>query len=358
MTVLKMPAYNIELKPVAQSLDEVLSSAKYSAHFVLVDENTHVCCLPAIEATLKKYSKYAVFEIPSGEENKKLETCSSIWNEMLRLNLDRKAVMINLGGGVIGDMGGFVASTFKRGIDFIQIPTTLLSQVDASVGGKLGIDHNHLKNVVGLFADPKAVLIDDCFFETLDHKQLISGFAEMIKHALLDNMEHLRSLLTLDPLQVVSWNPYVERSITVKQRVVQQDPFENGLRKQLNFGHTYGHAFETYHNRHSKSGYTHGAAVAEGMMIAMQLSMHKCGFARNLGIDLINRIQKLYGFHPLSTQELPILLDFMKNDKKNHGTEYRFCLLKDVGAPELSVPVTAEEINAAIVALKSHFNEK
>ena len=243
-----------------------LDISNYSQVAILVDENTKRDCLsklPQIENAL-------IIEIKSGEEYKNISTCSFIWEQLTINNFDRNALLINLGGGVIGDMGGFCATTYKRGLEFIHIPTTLLAMVDASVGGKLGIDFKGFKNQIGLFNNPKAVLISSEFLETLAESELKSGFAEVVKHALIsDNSLWLK--LKNTPFTDLDWEDIIDTSVQIKNKIVLADPFEKGERKKLNFGHTFGHAIESYYLE-KRTPISHGEAVFMGMILETKIS--------------------------------------------------------------------------------------
>src|SRR5210317_90177 len=225
-----------------ENLNEMISDLNPSTLFVLVDENTHDACLSLFLSNINSTKRIEIIEIESGEENKNLDTCSGVWNALTELGADRKSLLLNLGGGVITDLGGFVASTFKRGIKFINIPTTLLSMVDASVGGKTGVDLGVLKNQIGLFSNPEMVIIDERFLETVSDRELRSGLAEIIKYGLSYDKSIWNTIQNLDEISTKSLAPLIHRSIEIKNEVVTEDPFEKGLRKVLNFGHTLGHA--------------------------------------------------------------------------------------------------------------------
>ena len=251
-------------------LNRYLSENNYSKICILVDENTHFNCLKKIEGDIN--FDYDIFKIDSGEEEKNLATCSKVWNFLTENLYDRKSLIINLGGGVICDMGGFVASTFKRGIDFINIPTTLLAQVDASVGGKLGVDFNNLKNLIGIFKEPSCVIIDTNFLKTLSEKELKSGFAEVIKHCLIRDKKMFDKISKF-MWSENNWDEIIKHSISIKSEVVNKDLKESGLRKILNFGHTIGHAIETtYLNKYNKM--LHGEAISIGLICESYISYH------------------------------------------------------------------------------------
>jgi 3-dehydroquinate synthase len=255
---------SVQIGPISTSLYHYLAENSYSHIAVIADEHTNKYCLPKIKSLLP--AKFTKVIIKSGEEHKTIETCARIWDAMTKANMDRHALVINLGGGVIGDMGGFCASTYKRGIDFIQIPTTLLAQVDASVGGKLGIDFQHYKNHIGVFQLPKMVLIDPEFIQTLPEREKLSGYAEIIKHCLIRDEEKWEEISNKG-FEDINFADLISHSVEIKKAVVAEDPKEAGLRKILNFGHTLGHAVETYLLNLGKRRILHGEAIAVGMIM-------------------------------------------------------------------------------------------
>jgi len=296
-----------------------LDVSGYSKIGILVDENTKEFCLPL----LSDLKKSVIIEIISGEENKNIDTCNLIWKELTKNCFDRDSLLINLGGGVIGDMGGFCASTYKRGIDFIQIPTSLLAMVDASVGGKLGVDFNGLKNQVGLFSNPKSVIINPKFLETLAENELRSGFAEVVKHALIIDKnlwEHLKN----NPFQDLDWEEIIETSVQIKNKIVISDPKEKGERKKLNFGHTFGHAIESYYLQKG-TPILHGEAIFMGIILESELS--------SLSVSEKNDIKNyiLSNFGLPYTPPKSDLLNFLRNDKKNKEEKINFSLLNIIG---------------------------
>lgn len=296
-----------------------LEISSYSKIAILVDENTKrdcLCRLPKIENSL-------VIEVPSGEENKNISTCNFIWEKLTENQFDRNSLLINLGGGVIGDMGGFCASTYKRGIDFIQIPTTLLAMVDASVGGKLGVDFKELKNQIGVFNNPKSVLIDPKFLQTLPEKELKSGFAEVVKHALIAD-EDLWSKITSTPFENLVWEEIIAISIQIKNKIVRKDPLEYEERKKLNFGHTYGHAIESFYLKKG-TPILHGEAVFTGIILETELS--------NLSLDDKLEIKNyiLSNFSLPFTPKKSDILSNLVNDKKNKDGKISFSLLNQIG---------------------------
>ena len=296
-----------------------LDISTYSKVAILVDENTKRDCLfklPQIENAL-------IIEIKSGEEYKNISTCNFIWEQLTINNFDRNALLINLGGGVIGDIGGFCAATYKRGLEFIHIPTTLLAMVDASVGGKLGIDFKGFKNQIGLFNNPKAVLISSEFLETLAESELKSGFAEVVKHALIsDNSLWLK--LKNTPFTDLDWEDIIDTSVQIKNKIVLADPFEKGERKKLNFGHTFGHAIESYYLE-KRTPISHGEAVFMGMILEAEIS--------DLSETNKNEIKNyiLSNFALPYTPNKTYLHKFLLNDKKNQNEKINFTLLNGIG---------------------------
>ena len=275
--------------------------------------------------------------IPAGENNKKIESVARIWEFLSTNGGDRKSLLINIGGGMLTDLAGFAATTFKRGIDFLNIPTTLLSQVDASVGGKTGINFGGYKNEIGTFKEPVAVIINTDFLKTIDRENFISGFAEMIKHGLIYNPDHLTDLKSFD-LVNINYNHLqnlIRDSVNVKEYFVANDPTEKNIRKALNFGHTIGHAFESYAMIRN-TPIQHGYAVAYGMIAELYLSVKKCGFPSEDFHNLTEWLLKLYGKFRISENEFNALFDLMTHDKKNVAGRINFTLLSRVGKIEIN----------------------
>ena len=296
-----------------------LDISTYSKVAILVDENTKRDCL----YKLPKIENPLIIEIKSGEEYKNISTCNFIWEQLTINNFDRNSLLINLGGGVIGDMGGFCAVTYKRGLEFIHIPTTLLAMVDASVGGKLGIDFKGFKNQIGLFHNPKAVLISTEFLDTLDESELKSGFAEVIKHALiLDNPLWLK--LKNTTFTDLDWEDIINHSVQIKNKIILEDPFEKGERKKLNFGHTFGHAIESYYLEKG-TPISHGEAIFMGMILETEIS--------DLPETEKNEIKNyiLSNFALPYTPKKSNLHKFLINDKKNQDGKINFTLLNRIG---------------------------
>ena len=296
-----------------------LDISNYSQVAILVDENTKRDCL----SKLPEIKNALIIEIKSGEEYKNISTCNFIWEQLTINNFDRNSLLIKLGGGVIGDMGGFCAATYKRGLEFIHIPTTLLAMVDASVGGKLGIDFKGFKNQIGLFNNPKAVFISSEFLETLEESELKSGFAEVVKHALIsDNSLWVKIKNT--PFTDLDWEDITDTSVQIKNKIVLADPFEKGERKKLNFGHTFGHAIESYYLE-KRTPISHGEAVFMGMILEAEIS--------DLSETNKNEIKNyiLSNFALPYTPNKTYLHKFLLNDKKNQNEKINFTLLNGIG---------------------------
>lgn len=351
MQTISLQDYQIHVGDFRPALRIFLTEGQYTKIAVLVDENTRVHCLALVNEVLADFPHF-IIEIPSGELNKNIQTCAHIWTEMMQNNADRNSLTINLGGGVIGDMGGFCASTFKRGIDFLQMPTTLLSQVDASIGGKLGIDFNHIKNSVGLFNNPQTVLIDPQFLSTLSPREIRSGFAEIIKHALITDKNQWTQLLKIKDLSEVNWSDYLVPSLKIKQAIVEEDPFEKGIRKALNFGHTIGHALESM-ALETETPLLHGEAIAAGMICESYLSYKKAGLKREEFEEIKEFITSIYQPRKILEKDYPALIQLMSKDKKNKGSEINFTLLTSIGSCKINETATAAEISKSMSSFNS-----
>jgi len=323
---------------------------QFNRKFVLVDENSKQNCLNKL---LKKANneEFIIIEIPSGEENKSIETVAQIWQKLIDNQATRSSVLINLGGGVICDIGGFAAATFKRGIEFVNIPTTLLAAVDAAFGGKNGVNFSNLKNEIGTFRQPYAVFIASEFFETLDIKQLKSGFAEMLKHSLLDSLQHFNLLLSLNIsdknfIHNIQFNKALELSINLKSRIVETDPYEKNQRKALNLGHTFAHALESLYFEHQQQ-ILHGQAVAYGLLFELYISNKKLSF----DTETLNQIKEFIFSHfqpcKLTTADFENILNYMKHDKKNFSQQINFTLLEKIGNYKVNETANSEILKDA-----------
>ena len=316
--------------------------------FVLVDENTKRHCLPTF-LRLNKTLNFETIEIKSGELNKSIKSLELIWKVLSEKGADRASLLINLGGGLIGDMGGFAASTFKRGIDFINIPTTLLSQVDASVGGKTGVNFLGLKNEIGVFNHPKYVIIDSTFNRTLDKRNILSGWAEMLKHALLFGENDWISLTSHDIARTnfKTLNQLIARSINIKNHFVEKDPTENGIRKALNFGHTFGHAFESLF-MNTENEILHGEAVAHGLICELYLSKKTCRFPEIKLTKIVDYLLKTYPKLSFSDLNFNQIINFINHDKKKSGKHINVTLLEDFGKVKINQDCKVDDITEAL----------
>ncbi len=339
----------VTIAPLAESLPAFLNTHDFSAIAVIVDNHTFRFCYPSLKEMLPKHT---LIRIKAGEEQKHIATCELIWDAFTRANFDRHALVLNLGGGVIGDMGGFCAATYKRGIAFAQLPTTLLAQVDASVGGKLGIDFNGFKNHIGVFKQPNAVLIDPTLLETLPERELRSGFAEVIKHCLIADGAMWDQIRRRD-LDEQNWPALVAHSVAIKQRVVAQDPTEQGIRKILNFGHTIGHAVETYFMTVPQSGQSrkrllHGEAIAVGMLAESYIACHKKMIDEIQLTEIEEYLFSVYGNVRLTEADTEPILALTLQDKKNRGREIRMSLPDGIGSCVFDIPVSAAEMRRGL----------
>jgi 3-dehydroquinate synthase len=328
---------------ITERLSGFLSKQSYSKLGIITDSNSFSYCYPLLA---DKLPDHLTFTFQAGEAHKNLETCTNIWTWMTENDFDRKSLIINLGGGVTGDMGGFCASTFKRGMRFINIPTTLLSQVDASVGGKLGIDFMGFKNHLGVFAEPLTVVISEEFLQTLPQRELRSGYAEVLKHGLIKSENYFHCLKT-DNWQAQAWKDIIEKSVSIKKEVVEKDPKEEGLRKILNFGHTIGHAVES-HYLDTAEHLLHGEAIAIGMVAEAYLSHQKLRLPKDDLDTICDKIITVFGKVSINPEAFPSISDLCLQDKKNEGKTINCSLLRRIGECEYNIPITREEINSAL----------
>jgi 3-dehydroquinate synthase len=341
MELISLPPNIIFSHNLQTDVDGVLAGKSYSKIFVLTDSNIRKSCYHR----LSFLPKHEVIEIEPGEKNKNLKTCSFIWSRLTSFNADRKSLLIILGGGVAGDMGGFCAATYKRGIDFIILPTTLLSQVDASVGGKLGIDFSEYKNHIGVFQEPVATLIHTPFLDSLPLAELRSGFAEIIKHCLLSDIGMWDEIRT-KTLDNQDWERLAKHSVLFKAGVVRIDPRESGLRKVLNFGHTIGHALESFFLL-SSNRLLHGEAIAIGM-IAESWIANKRGWLTKAELsDVQSFIVQIFGKVELPADKSGII-QLTLQDKKNVGDKIQIAVPKGIGNNIWDIPVTVEEVKGGL----------
>lgn len=335
-----------------RDLSDILSRLSFDKLFLLTDENTEKLCYPLVKDNTK-IAKAGKIIIKAGDDNKNIETLSSIWKYLSENGATRHSLLINLGGGMLTDIGGFAAASFKRGIKCINIPTTLLGAVDAAVGGKTGINFNGLKNEIGAFAPAETVLIDSAFFKSLDHQNFLSGYAEMIKHGLIDSDKEWLATMSFDTEEIdyEKLKQLVVDSVGVKERIVEIDPFEKGMRKALNLGHTIGHAFESMSYELNKP-VQHGYAVAWGIICELYLSHRFCGFPKEKMYKTIYFIKDNYHGFYFDCDHYERLYEYMKHDKKNESDTVNFTFLSDVGKIEINQTASKEDIFDAIDFLR------
>ena len=335
-----------------RDLVNAIAECEHDKIFILTDQTTHDMCLPKLQNFLCLKGAQSIV-IKAGDTNKTLDSLAEVWTALSQGGATRHSLMINLGGGMVTDLGGFAASTFKRGIDFINIPTTLLAMVDASVGGKTGINFGGLKNEIGVFSDSKFVIINTQFLDTLDHDNICSGYAEMLKHGLISDNKHWAELVGFNLAQpdLAQLQRMVAESIKVKERIVTEDPHEYGIRKALNLGHTVGHALESFAMKHGRP-VLHGYAVAYGMVCELYLSARKTGFPTDKMHQTVRFILDHYGRLPYTCDDYPELLELMRHDKKNTSGIINFTLLGGIGDIRINQTATKEEIEEALDFLR------
>ena len=359
---------------IEHDLATAVAESEHDRVFVLTDDTTHKCCLPKVAALLAQYDAVPI-TIPHGDQHKTLAALGDVWTALQQGGATRHSLLINLGGGMVTDLGGFAAATFKRGINFINIPTTLLAMVDAAVGGKTGINFGGLKNEVGAFADARFVIINTCFLDTLDAENLCSGYAEMLKHALISDERMWAEHVNFDLSQpdLAELQRMVAESIAVKERIVTEDPHEHGIRKALNFGHTIGHALEEFalqqaggavvstapNNQLTSGGAVvstapknrpllHGYAVAFGLIGELYMSARKADFPTERLHQTARFIRENYAQTEFTCNDYPTLLNLMRHDKKNTSGVINFTLLHNIGDIRINQTATDEEICEAL----------
>ena len=337
-----------------KALNNHISENNYSNIFIIVDSNSNEVCLPKLLPYIATELTIEIIEFEAGEINKNIETCIQIWNVLTELGADRKSLVINLGGGVVTDLGGFVASTFKRGIDFINMPTTLLSMVDASVGGKTGVDLGNLKNQIGVINTPKMVLIDTTYLETLSQIEMRSGLAEILKHGLIFDKAYWKQFLDLSKIDYADFDQIIFDSIKIKNEIVIQDPNEKGIRKALNFGHTLGHAIESYFlENETKKTLLHGEAIAIGMVLESYISLQKKLISESEYLEIKTVINAIFDQVVFEEKDINPILELLIHDKKNEYGTIKFVLLDGIGKIIMNQEVDNELIMAAFLDYKS-----
>lgn len=330
---------------ITESLKGYFSTNSFSKIAVLTDTNTLEHCYPVVKDHLPAHT---VFTIEAGEAYKNIDTCIDLWGKMTALSMDRKALFINLGGGVIGDMGGFVASAYKRGIQFVNLPTTLLAMADASVGGKLGIDFQGYKNHIGFFTEPEKIFIASEFLQTLPENELKSGFAEIIKHSLIGDKNHWHKL-TAKRFEDQEMDLHIAHAVKFKSEVVKNDPYEKGLRKILNFGHTIGHAIESYFLEKGSQRLLHGEAIAIGMIAEAWLSVKYTGLKKEALEEITAYIMSIYGKVSFDEALIPAFIELTTQDKKNEGGKTLFTLLSAIGESQYNCLVDDDAIRESLL---------
>lgn len=344
MEKIATPDYTVFFGDPIKQLLHYAEKEKPSKIFFVADDKTVDLCLPRL--TKDFVFPHDIIEVPSGEAHKTIDYCIGIWELLLDFGAERNSLIVNVGGGVVTDMGGFAASTFKRGIRFIQVPTTLLSMVDASVGGKTGIDIRNVKNGIGTFTQPQAVLIDPAFLATLDEKQMRSGFAEMLKHGLITDEKYFTDLAVFGYKNLP--DSAIHRSVEIKNEVVTKDPLEHGLRKTLNFGHTIGHAIEGFSLLNDTNPLLHGEAIAAGMIAESFLSHKRNGLPESDLNRIVHTIMQIYPKYELQPDTDQALIDLMKNDKKNRDGRIGVALLSRIGHCDFDLYTNEEDISDAL----------
>ena len=358
---------------IEHDLATAVAESEHDRVFVLTDDTTHECCLPKVATLLAQYDAVPI-TIAHGDQHKTLAALGDVWTALQQGGATRHSLLINLGGGMITDLGGFAAATFKRGINFINIPTTLLAMVDAAVGGKTGINFGGLKNEIGAFADARFVIINTCFLDTLDAENLCSGYAEMLKHALISDERMWAEHVNFDLSQpdLAELQHMVAESIAVKERIVAEDPHEHGIRKALNFGHTIGHALEEFALQQAGGAVVstaptyqttggavvstapgnrpllHGYAVAFGLIGELYMSARKAGFPTERLHQTTRFIRENYAQTEFTCNDYPTLLNLMRHDKKNTSGVINFTLLHNIGDIRINQTATDEEIREAL----------
>lgn len=344
MTSITTNSYAVHFNETGyKELNNYLKNNHFSKLFIIVDTNTHVHCLPRFISKLETDLTCEIIEIDAGEAHKNIDTCVGVWNALSELGADRKSLIINVGGGVVTDLGGFVACTFKRGLKYINVPTSLLSMVDASVGGKTGIDLGPLKNQVGVISSGDMVIVDTGFLDTLPQNHLKSGLAEMLKHGLIYARAYWNKFLNLNTLTLDDLDALIHQSVEIKNHIVTEDPNEHGLRKTLNFGHTLGHAIESYFlSQTDKEELLHGEAIAIGMIMEAYISSDLLGFPKDDLKTIKETFLKIFKRVTIEASDHNAIIDLLKYDKKNEHGNINFVLLERIGMPKIDCLVENE----------------
>lgn len=343
---------NIELGGFQELIGTKYNNSK---KIIIVDENTHDSCLEYLITTFPNLEDAEVMLLPAGEENKVMEVCFQVWQALSEYNISRNDLIINLGGGLVTDVGGFIASVFKRGVSFVHIPTSLLGMVDASIGGKTGINLGSLKNELGVFMHPEAIYIDSRFLHTLPNQELINGFAEIIKHSLIAKKDLWEVLKTIDPAELLNYpdlTNLIAISSGIKIQIVDEDPLEKGKRKVLNFGHTIGHGIEGY-CLNTDEPVAHGHAVALGMIAESYISYKLNLLTERELMDICLYISQLYEALFFNEEERKAILQLINHDKKNASGKVKMALLNGIGSSSWDVVVEEKLIMDALIYIES-----
>lgn len=332
MQALEANGYSIHFNENGyKTLNEYLQKNNFSGIYLLTDSNTHAFCATLFLSQIQTELPIEIIELEAGEEMKNIESCAELWSTLNDLGADRKSLIINLGGGVITDLGGFVAATYKRGISFVHVPTTLLGMVDAAVGGKNGVDLGNLKNQIGVIVPPDLLLIDTRFLNTLPPRQMRSGLAEMLKHGLIFDENYWNAFQNLSGTDSEELDQLIWDSISIKNQVVLQDPTENGIRKILNFGHTLGHAIESYFLNDEETPLLHGEAIAIGMILEAHLSWQQQLLSWETYQEIKTRILDIFDRVEISVNAQLDIIGLLQYDKKNEHGKVLFVLLERIG---------------------------
>ena len=339
---------------IGESIDEFINVKNYSSIYILMDENILNHCWPIINMHSQEIHKAQLLVIDAGEDQKDIEIVSQLWSSLSENQADRSTLLINFGGGVISDLGGFLASTYKRGIHFINVPTSLLAMVDASSGGKTAINLQHYKNQIGLFSNPQAVFIDPIFLNTLDKRNLLNAYAEMLKHGLIADKSHWKDLISIKETTVQNISPFIKKSIQIKNNIVKLDPLEKSTRKSLNFGHSIGHLIESWSLKHDKNPLLHGEAIAAGMLIESYLSYKHL----NLPLNSFEEIKKQIILHfpkvDINTSFLQHFEEILFQDKKKNGEKLNLTFVPEIGSFKIDQNCSIEDIRESLIYYKEN----
>ena len=346
MKIIKATNYQVEIGSLLESsFSNVLSSFSGHKIIIIVDENTHDNCLDYLITSFNELERAEIVLLPTGETNKVMEVCFQVWQALTEYNVSRKDLIINLGGGMVSDMGGFIASIYKRGLKFINVPTSLLGMVDAAIGGKNGIDLEGYKNQLGTFSHPSHIFIDPVFLATLPGEEIFNGYAEMLKHALIQDKNLWLKIQKIHSENDLIQEDVIHTSILIKTKIIDKDPLEGGLRKILNFGHTLGHAIESFYlESDTKETLTHGEAIAIGMICESYMSSKTLNFSEKKVAEIKETILSIYPKIQLLSEDFPAILDYLKHDKKNVNGHVNFVLLFDFEDYKIDCKVSDELI--------------